>query len=127
MVNDKKIRIRFPNIREKWVNLENRLAICILSCYNDGIKRQKPLNQLKREAEPTGYCAEFGENPKLRPSRDGNSFPSRMPPVSNIQEQICGSRVYFRGLGAGHSLSLSKSRNRSAVFCCRKRMDFQRP
>ena len=48
------------------------------------------MNQLKREAEPTGYCAEFGENPKLRPSREGNLFPSRMPPVSNIQEQICG-------------------------------------
>lgn len=35
------------------------------------------MNQLKREAEPTGYCAEFGENPKLGPSREGNSFPSR--------------------------------------------------
>ena len=51
------------------------------------------MNQLKREAEPTGYCAEFGENPKLRPSREGISFPSRMPPVSNIQEQICGRSV----------------------------------
>ena len=106
-------------MREKLINFKNSLAICILSCYNDGIKRQKPLNQLKREAEPTGYCAEFGENPKLRPSREGNSFPSRMPPVSNIQEQICGSRVYFRRLGAGHSLSLRRSRNRSAVFYCR--------
>lgn len=51
------------------------------------------MNQLKREAEPTGYCAEFGENPKLRPSREGKPFPSRMPPVSNIQEQICGRSV----------------------------------
>lgn len=39
MVNDKEIRIHFQNIREKWVNLKNGLAICILSCYNDGIKR----------------------------------------------------------------------------------------
>lgn len=39
MVNDKEIRIHFQNIREKWVNFENELAICILSCYNDGIKR----------------------------------------------------------------------------------------
>ena len=39
MVNDNEIRIHFQNIREKWVNLENELAICSLSCYNDGIKR----------------------------------------------------------------------------------------
>lgn len=39
MVNDKEIKIHFQNIRGKWVNFENRLAICILSCYNDGIKR----------------------------------------------------------------------------------------
>lgn len=53
-------------------------------CYNKVIKQESRLNQLKREAEPTGYCAEFGDNPKLRPSREGNPFPSRMPPVSNI-------------------------------------------
>ena len=94
-------------------------------CYNELIKQESRLNQLKREAEPTGYCAEFGENPKLRPSREGKPFPSRMPPVSNIQEQICGSRVCFRRLGAGHSLSLSKSRNRSAVFLLQNKWIFK--
>lgn len=34
-----KIKIDSPDMREKWVNFENGLAICILSCYNDGIKR----------------------------------------------------------------------------------------
>ena len=34
-----KIKIYSPGMRRKWVNFKNRLAICIISCYNDGIKR----------------------------------------------------------------------------------------
>ena len=34
-----KIKIDSPDMRGKWVNFKNWLAICILSCYNDGIKR----------------------------------------------------------------------------------------
>ena len=47
------------------------------------------------EAEPKGYCAESGENPELRSSREGNLvFPSRMPPVSNIQSECTAGVVY---------------------------------
>ena len=34
-----KIKIYSLDMREEWANFKNRLAICILSCYNDGIKR----------------------------------------------------------------------------------------
>ena len=69
---------------KQCVKYKKIIVIRMTVCYNKVIKQESRLNQLKREAEPTGYCAEFGENPKLRPSREGNPFPSRMPPVSNI-------------------------------------------
>ena len=34
-----KIKIYSSDMRGEWVNFKNGLAICILSCYNDGIKR----------------------------------------------------------------------------------------
>lgn len=33
------MEIYFWNMRGNLINIKNRLAICILSCYNDGIKR----------------------------------------------------------------------------------------
>lgn len=39
MVDDMKIKIYSPGMRGKWENFKNGLAICILSCYNDGVKR----------------------------------------------------------------------------------------
>lgn len=34
-----KMKIDFPDMRRGWVNFKNGLAIRILSCYNNGIKR----------------------------------------------------------------------------------------